>query len=434
MQEGKNYLIGTDPNVCDIVFHDTSVSRQHARIFVDESGSLSIEDQGSRNGVYVDGELTKEKTTLPLNVVVNLGTSSFVVYDREGNMQTIISPLLPSIVKVLQKSPEAGVEAPLSEGEKGKEEPTSPPLAPPKERSLGPLILISIVTGLFILAAIGTTTLFKSPEPIAAKPTVDTDKLLENAFANYPSIKYSFNKASGRLVLFGHLLTSQDKTQLIYNLQGLPFIKTFDDSGIIIDEFVWRETNQVLNKNPQWKAITLQAPTAGHFILMGNLQTRAEAEQLYEYITTNFPYLDRLEKNVVVDEEILDTVKSGLDKIQLNTVTASYKNGEVVISGGIPATKQAALNDLAEEFRKIPGVRSVRVQTSSLAADQALKDISGQYEVTGFSRIGDKISVVVNGRIVAKGDVLDGMMITDIVPGTIYLEKNSIRYKINFSR
>lgn len=431
MQEGKNYLIGTDPNLCDIVFHDTSVSRQHARLFVDEDGTLYIEDQGSRNGIFVDGEAAKGKVELPLNVVVNLGTSSFVVYDREGNMQTIISPLLPSIVKVLQKKPEEGAEV----GAQAAEKPLEPqaPLEPPKERSVGPLILIAFVTGLFILAAIGTTTLFKS-EPVTTKQVIDSDKLLGDAFASYPSIKYSFNKNTGRLVLFGHLLTAQDKTQLIYNLQALPFIKSFDDSGVIIDEYVWRETNQVLNKNPSWKTITLQSPTAGQFILMGNLQTRKEADQLYEYITTNFPYLDRLEKNIVVDEEIADSVKSGLDKIQLTNVRASYRNGEITITGGIPIAKQSALNDMVEDFKKIPGVRSVRVQTSALAPDQAVQDISDRYEVTGFSRIGDKISVIVNGRIVTKGDVLDGMLITDIAPGTLFLQKGDVKYRINFSK
>lgn len=34
MQTSTSYVIGTDPNTCDIVFHDTSVSRQHARITV----------------------------------------------------------------------------------------------------------------------------------------------------------------------------------------------------------------------------------------------------------------------------------------------------------------------------------------------------------------------------------------------------------------
>lgn len=434
MQEGQSYLIGTDPNLCDIVFHDTSVSRKHAKISVDENGVLYIEDQGSRNGIFVDGEAKKDRIELPLNTVVNLGTSSFVVYDREGNMQTIISPLLPSIVKVLQRSSEVTADENKEvASEAAVEIPAVAAQEPPKEKSMGSLIAIAIVTGLFVLAAIGTTTLFNS-EPVVKTQAADTDKLLGDAFANYPSIKYSFNKGTGRLVLFGHLLTAQDKTQLIYNLQGLPFIKSFDDSGVIIDEFVWRETNQVLNKNPNWRTITLQSPTAGQFVLMGNLQSRKEAEQLYEYITTNFPYLDRLEKNIVIEEEIADSIKSGLEKIQLVNARSSFKNGEVIISGGIPVAKQAILDQLVEEFKKIPGVRSVRVQTSSLAPDQAMQDISDRYEVTGFSRIGATISVIVNGRIVTKGDVLDGMAISNITPGTIFLEKNDVKYRINFSK
>lgn len=432
MQEGNSYLIGTDPNLCDIVFHDTSVSRQHARISIDENGAISIEDQGSRNGIFVDGEQAKEKVPLPLNTIVNLGTSSFVVYDREGNMQTIISPLLPSIVKVLQREP--GSEPPKEEAISAPEAISTPlPTSSAKERSIGPLILIGAITGLFILAAIGTTTLFKS-EPVVTKQVMDTDKLLGDAFAPYPSLKYSFNKTTGRLVIFGHLLTAQDRTQLIYNLQALPFIKTYDDSGVIIDEYVWRETNQVLNKNPHWKSITLQSPTAGQFVLMGNLETRQEANQLYEYITTNFPYLDRLEKNVTVDEEVAQTVNADLENVQLSNVKATFKGGELTISGGIPQDKQPVLNQLVEEFKKIPGVRSVRLQTSSLAPDQGMQDISDSYEVTGFSQIGSTISVIVNGRIVTKGDVLDGMKITDITQGTVFLERGGVKYRINFSK
>ncbi len=43
MQAGNNYVIGTDPQTCDIVFHDTSVSRQHARISVTPEDTLFIE-------------------------------------------------------------------------------------------------------------------------------------------------------------------------------------------------------------------------------------------------------------------------------------------------------------------------------------------------------------------------------------------------------
>lgn len=433
MQPGGTYLLGTDPNSCDIVFHDTSVSRQHARITIAEDDTIMIEDLKSRNGTLVDGETIREKIQLTPNTIVTTGTTSFVVYDREGNMQTIISPLLPSIVKVLQR--DSKEEATKEEPPKGEEAAPVTPELPPhhKERSLGALILIAIITGLFVLVAIGTTTLFNS-QPIVMKESVNVDKALTTALAPYPSVKYSFNKATGRLVLFGHLLTAQDKTQLLYSLQGIPTVKNIDDAGIIIDELVWQETNQVLNKNPNWRGITITSPTAGQFIISGSLQTRKQAEQLYEYISNNFPYLDRLEKNVVVEEEMVGNVKNDLEKVGIYNAQVSFKNGDLTITGGIPTSKQDAYDHLLEEFRKIPGVRNVHSQVNALAAEQSMINISDRYEVTGFSKIGNNISVVVNGRIVTKGDILDGMSIKDITPGTIILEKDAVKYRIDFSK
>jgi type III secretion system YscD/HrpQ family protein len=434
MQPGATYLIGTDPNSCDIVFHDTSVSRQHARIQISEDESIFIEDLKSRNGTLVDGEPLREKRKLDPNTIVTTGTTSFLIYDREGNMQTIISPLLPSIVKVLQrekKEPKEGEKKEDADGALPIE--AALPATPHKERSIGALILISIITGMFVLGAIGVTSLFKS-EPVAVKEVADVDKILATSFTPYPSIKYSYNKATGRLVLFGHLLTAQDKTQLLYNLQGLPFIKSIDDGGVIIDEYVWQETNQVINKNPNWRGITLQSPGAGQFALSGTLATRKEADQLYEYISSNFPYLDRLEKKVVVEEDVVNEVKSGLEKTGLFNAQGTFKNGEIILTGGVPATKQQDFTYLVEEFKKIPGVRGVRVQINPLAPEQSMQNISDRYEVTGFSRSGNNISVVINGRIVAHNDVIDGMSIKDIVPGTIFLEKDGIKYRIDFSK
>lgn len=431
MQPGTTYLIGTDPNTCDIVFHDTSVSRQHARITISADDSIFVEDLKSRNKTLVDGDAINERVQLAPNVVVTTGTTSFVIYDREGNMQTIISPLLPSIVKVLQRDSKSDQK---TEGEEAENTaPEAPVAAPPKEKPIGALILISIITGLFMIAAIGTSTLFKS-EPLAVKESVDMDKSIADVLNVYPSIKYSFNKTTGRLVMFGHLLTAQDKTQLLYSLQGLPFIKTIDDSGVIIDEYVWQETNQVINKNPNWRAITIQSPTAGQFVLNGYLQTRKQAEQLYEYISSNFPYLDRLEKKVVVEEDIVNDVKSNLEKVGIMNTQVTYRNGEVIITGGVPATKQADYQHLLEEFKLIPGVRAVRSQVNPIAQEQSMINISDRYEVTGFSRIGQNISVIINGRIVTKGDVLDGMTIKEITPGTVFLQKDNVDYRIDFSK
>lgn len=433
MQPNGTYLIGTDPNSCDIVFHDTSVSRQHARLTIAEDETIFIEDLKSRNQTLVNGEGILEKQALPPNTIVTMGTTSFVIYDREGNMQTIISPLMPSLVKVLQRE-EKPVENPPQENIPLVAISTPPlPSSPKKEQSMGSLLLVAGLTGLFVIAALGTATLFKS-EPLVVKQEIQTEKILEEALAPYPSIKSSFNKTTGRLVLFGHLLTSQDKTQLFYNLQGMPFIKSIDDSGIIIDEYVWQETNQVINKNPNWRGITIQSPRAGQFVITGTLQSNQQAEQLYDYISNNFPYLDRLEKKVVIEEELLADIRNELEKIGVLNTQISYRNGEVLITGGLPANKQAEFTALVKDLKKIPGVRSLKVQVNPIAPEQAMLNISNRYEVSGFSRIDDNISVVINGRIVTKGDVLDGMTITDIVQGTIFLERDGVKFRIDFSK
>lgn len=434
LHPGTSYIIGTDPATCALIFHDTSVSRQHLKIFLSEDDVISIEDLKSRNGTLVDGEPLKEKITLAPNTIVSLGTTSFVIFDREGNMQTIISPLLPSIVKVLQKGT-------LSEDDKTTSETTpeaentekeaEPP--PPKEKSIGGLILIAIIAGLFTLVAFGIATLFKN-EPIEQKQVLDADKEIADVLKPYPSIKFSYNKVTRRLVLFGHLLNGQNKTQMLYSLQSLPFIKNVDDSGVIIDEYVWQEINQVLNKNPNWKTITMQSPAPGKFVLTGTLQSSKVANQLYEYINTNFPYLDRLERNVIVEDEVLALVRDSLNKEGLLNVQVALKNGELTLTGGIPTAKAENYAKLLEDFKNNPGIRSIRNQVATQAKELSMVNISDRYEVSGFSKVGNKISVIVNGRIVSKGDLLDGMLITDIVPGTISLEKDDIQYRINFSK
>lgn len=64
--DGGSYLIGR-LDECDVVLPSTSVSREHARVFV-KNGRCYIEDLGSANGVIVDGQkVIKER---------DLGTAS----------------------------------------------------------------------------------------------------------------------------------------------------------------------------------------------------------------------------------------------------------------------------------------------------------------------------------------------------------------------
>lgn len=58
----RSLLIGRDPT-CDIVIPTREVSREHARLIQDRQGVL-LEDLGSKNGTYRNGERIREKTYL----------------------------------------------------------------------------------------------------------------------------------------------------------------------------------------------------------------------------------------------------------------------------------------------------------------------------------------------------------------------------------
>lgn len=441
MHSASSYVIGTDPSSCDIVFHDNSVSRQHARITLAAEDGMVIEDLKSRNQTMIDGEPVKTKRKLTPNTVVTVGTTSFTVYDREGEMHTIISPLLPAIVKVLQKEEPAKTEV-KTEPEYAVlppkvDEVSSLALKPAKStektaHAIGAFIVLGIIAGLFGIIGLGTAALFRN-EPVVLQQDTHQDEKIAQIFKEFPSITPYFNKSTGTLQLMGHVRTQADKTRLLYAVQGLPFVKAVDDSGIIIDEFVWQEINQVLAKNPNWKSISVQSPTAGKFILSGYLQTRNQADQLSEYIAANFPYLDLLEKRITVEEDVVNNANNILSDHGLTNIAIKMSNREITLTGGIPRGKEQALDQSLADINKIPGVRGVKNLTTKIAEAESMINLSDRYEVTGFSRQGNVYSVVVHGHILAKGDELDGMHIKEITPSTIFLEKDSVQYRIDFS-
>lgn len=431
MQPGKSYTVGTDPQAADIIFHDTSVSRQHAKIKIGDNDALTIEDMGSKNGTLIDGIKLETRAPLLPNSVVTLGTTSFVIFDREGEMQTIISPLLPSIVRMLQKEEEKKEE---KKEEKPKPAPQKPQISVEelKEKNrttLTAFILIAIVTGVFALMAVGALSLFKS-EPVQTHEIIEADNLLKEALTPFPEVKFSFNKANNSILLIGHVLTDNQKKQLMYNLQGLNFIKNIDDSGIIIDELVWQDINPTLARNPKWRGVSIQAATPGNFQITGYLKTRRDLEGLNEYLSNNFLYLENLENKIFVEEDVINSLKTRLQNQGMKNLKVEIQEGVLSVRGTLPKGKQEEFKEIVSEFSKIPGIRAFQDFVSEQEAAASLVDVTDRYEVSGISQSGSSLSVIVDGRIVSKGDVLDGMRILEISKSEILMEKDNVKYRI----
>jgi type III secretion system YscD/HrpQ family protein len=431
LEPKRPYLLGTDVATCDVVFHDLSISRQHARITLGEDDSVTIEDLGSRNGVLIDGQPITGPATTTMQNLITLGTTSFVIIDRERASETLISPplLRPS------KPPEPLPSAPLEPQPEpaAAPPPVEEPVSAPPKRSFGEVILTMIVVGAFCIIGIGIWSLLTPKEAVITTAPRDFKAEIQATLADFPDIAFTFNKSTGKLFLLGHVLTQIDKNQLVYNLQALSFVRSVDDN-VIIDEFVWQQANALLARQATWRGVAIHAPSPGKFVATGYLKTRAEAADLEDWLLIHFNYLDRLENQVAVEEDLLEKVIVDLIGQQFTGINASLTNGELVIAGYIPIDRGESFDTLVKQWQTMPGIRIIRAFVVRLTPDEAITDLSDKYKVTGSSRQGEEvINVIVNGRIVNVGDTLDGLKITKIDATAIYLEKGGLKYKITYN-
>ena len=447
MQSGTSYLLGTDAASCDIVFQDLSVSRQHARISIDSQDHVAIEDLNSRNGTFVDGEKLTTRRAVITNVLVSMGTTTFMLVDREGEHQTIVSPILapapekkeevkPEVVPAKAPGDELGpiqqaVLAPLqSEVERIKEEERKEARI---SHAISALVVLASITGLLVVVGVGTTFLFKTQE-VPQEHAADADTIISKALKDYPGIRYSFNPTTGRLLLIGHVLTQVDRNKILDTLQDFKFITQIDATNVVIDELVWREINQVISKNPAWRSVSITSPVAGKFVMSGFLKSRRQAEDLYDYVSQNFQYVDLLEKRVIVEEDLKAQIQQKLNESGFRTLQISLNNGELTVSGSIANGTLALYNATVSDIKTLPGIRGVQSFVNEVAPEQTLVNITDRYQVTGYSLHGANLNVVINGRILMKGDIIDGMTIIDIQQNAVFLEKDGVRYRIDFNR
>ncbi|MBI5272957.1 MAG: type III secretion system inner membrane ring subunit SctD [Chlamydiia bacterium] len=425
LEKGRSYTIGKDAESCEITFQDLSVSRNHARLTVSSEGIMEIEDLGSRNGTIVNGTPIAEKRTITPQDLIALGTTVFLIIDREAPQETIYSPILSTY------------EPPNAESAVEEAPPLPKPLEKPRDWKKEPiptkyLIVATSFAAIFLIVFLSFFSLFKSnPVEVARKEPIDQ---IKKALAKFPSVQLSFNPASGKLFLVGHVLTAVEYQEMRYRIGEITFI-TSTEENVVIDEYVDKSMNDILSNNATFRGVTIQSPKPAKFIAVGYVETNDQAALLSEYLAVNFPYLDKLENRVIVGENINTEIQGLLLMKGFGALSFQYSNGELILAGNYSNKMTHEFNDLTHQFSTLQGINAVKNYAVATDPNAAAIDVSQQFQVSGVSQFeGSGYSVVLNGKIFTLGDAVSGMVITAIAPTTILLEKDGIKYKINYTR
>lgn len=416
LEKSHSYIIGKDPNSCDIVFQDLSVSRNHARVTVEADGRCYFEDLDSKNGVLVNNKRIEDRTEVTTQDTISLGTTTMLLIDKESALETIYSPveeILP------EKEEDIAAKARVEEDWKKR-------IIPKKY-----LYLASCFAVFVFMMFISFFSLFKGNEvEIAWK---DHSSEVNKFISNYPGVVYTYNPTTEKIFLSGHLLTSTRLQELMYNLEQEPFIKEIDNA-IVVDEYVWKNINNLLSSNADWKAARITSTKPGLFILSGYVETIDQSEGLLNFVHLNFPYNDRLSNKLVVEQLLNAEVQSMMQQMGFTGLNFQLTNGELILAGSYPENKNKELSDMIATLAKTPGISSVRNLGVSTTADTARIDISSKYQITGNADLGrDTYSVLINGKIYMEGEMLDGMEITSLKNDLVLLERGALRYKIEYS-
>lgn len=414
IEKSKSYIIGKDPNSCDVVFQDLSVSKNHSRVSVDANGIITIEDLNSKNGTLVNGKAIEEATTITPNDAIALGTTTFLIIDREAGHETIYAaPEMP----VEEEKEQEVVKAPISWKKQ---------IIPTKY-----LLLAGSLSLIVFIVFISFFSLFKADEITISKKDY-TEEIKEN-IEMFDGITFSYNPATQKLFLAGHVLTGVEEKELLYKLTFLSFVKNIENN-VIIDEMLSKNVNELIAENNNWQGIRIYNPNPGRFVVAGYLQTVEEGEKLADFLIINFPYTDLLQNNVVIEQLLNTEIQSLLYTNGFESLSFQLTSGDLILAGMFHKDKQRQLNSLIDHLSKLHGVDDIKNLTTASSQLSSSINLSTRYSVSGNSKSdGEGFNVVINGRILGIGDMLDGMKIINLETGLVMLEKDDLKYRIEYS-
>lgn len=421
LQKGHTYIIGRDPNKCDkILSDDLSVSHEHAQLSISEDGALKIKDLGSKNGTLVNGKAITEETEIVAGRdQVTLGTTSFRVVDREAD-QTTVYAILPSYEEEKEEEA-AAMPAIIVEEMDWRKKPL-----PTKHLVAGAGFLI-----IFFVIFMSFFSLFKSSQ--IEETHKDPSSRVKEALSKYPDVQFSFNPEGGKLFLVGHVTTSVEYQEMIFRLGEVPFIRDVENN-VVIDDLVSSSSNNVISNNPDWRAVTIRSSGPGKFEAVGYVQSADQSAALQEFLTVNFPYLERLTNNVVVEDNLLTQVSALLAQ-DFGGISPQLIGSELVLSGTYSSKMESEYKKMLKTLNTLPGMKNMKIINNAVASSTVSSgiDISQSYQVSGSAITeGPEDFAQINGKIYKTGQRIDGMTITSITKNTILLEKDGIKYKIGY--
>ena len=170
--EQKEILVGRDLGN-DMTIGDPEVSRRHARFFMRDD-NFFVEDLGSTNGTFLNGERISSPKQLRVGDVITLGENVVLVFQKPSFDldATVVSPQAPQEEEFVPPAPPPQYE----EVEQPQYQKMSEPLPyeepvpekkaarPKKEKREGfPTWLIILIIAIVVIACVITVTLYFMP-------------------------------------------------------------------------------------------------------------------------------------------------------------------------------------------------------------------------------------------------------------------------------
>jgi len=416
LEPGTTYSIGSGSDN-DIVLNDLSVSRKHSRLEITDDG-ISVEDLNSRNGTLVQGRPIEGVEAVEPFALIQLGTSTITVLDREHAGETIVQERLFEVAAELEPS----LEAATLRASSWKDEPLSK----------GTIITAAVGFTLALATMMFMVSLFVTRPVEVMRP--DYHAKIEQALSAFPAVQFAYNPVSGSLLLTGHVLTPEELVAMNFALDKLGFIES-KSNFVIADSNIWQEANEMMAHTTDWANVTMFAQQPGQFIIEGAVPTAASLQQLQDFLNLNFGYRNALDMRVNITGSIQDQIRNVLTTHGLPAIQVAVTDGVVNLQGEITESQSKHLTELLPQIRTISGVITVTNLTliGDTATAEGVENISAKYPVNGWVSGPSGRGVVIQGKLLFEGDTLDQMRITAISETEVQLSKNSQQFKIFYN-